>query len=122
MSMTFLFFQLSVGWLLTYNNHTAAQAPCPEYSFSYRVVSSGSSHSIEITRGGSAPERYTLKLFKVSGSIELMSSKENLSAAKTNFNEVAAADYLVQISWGAGCVQTLGGVEGIKVDSKTANE
>lgn len=114
--MVLLFFQLfAVGLLESYQG-SSHQKPCSDTSFSYRVVS-GTRNSIEVVKSGPESATYTLKLYRISGDIELVATKENVYSTNSRFDELPVADYLVLVSWGSGCRETLGGVEGIKISN-----
>jgi hypothetical protein len=110
--MSVIFFNLLLCVLPAPNQTLNCAAT--DFQYQVRQVQGATLRSIALIRRGDAAA-YSLKLFKISGKIELVQSETQVSADEFELKPVAAGDYLIMVNWGAGCSQTLGGVEGIQI-------
>jgi len=88
--------------------------------FSFKTISSiGNSQTgkIEVTIRNAENSNYVFKLYRVSGEIKLVQSKESSTPQKVVFDKLEPSDYYVKIEWGS-CQKTIGGIQGIQITEK----
>lgn len=100
-------------------NQTPARAQC-HGDFSYETFSTAEaspSGRIEVSIKDPEPGTYIIKLYKLSGKLSLVETKETVFPDKIIFEGLPASSYFVKIEW-AACSRVIGGLEGISITAK----
>jgi hypothetical protein len=88
--------------------------------FSFQALSStGNSKTgkIELTVRNAEIGNYTFKLYRLSGEIKLIDTKESQASQKIVFDKLEPADYYIKVEWGS-CKKSIGGIQGIQIIEK----
>lgn len=78
---------------------------------------SGKTGKIELTASQPTSGSYVFKVYKISGEIILVSTKETFSPSIIKFEGLEPAEYFIKVEW-SQCQKTIGGLEGIIVNKK----